>query len=74
MGAEGGRQEPRSEGPRFTVVRSVESAVANSRRNFPLTAPASLRPEVDADAQDVIVGMEEAGGLFDGVVAECGRQ
>jgi len=31
-------------------------------------------PEVDADAHDVIVGTEEAGGLCDGVIAECGRQ
>lgn len=38
------------------------------------TGVAVVGPEVDADAHDVIVGTEEAGGLCDGVVAECGRQ
>jgi len=37
------------------------------------TGVAVVGPEVGADANDVIVGTEEAGGLFDGVVAECGR-
>ena len=38
------------------------------------TGGAVSGPEVDADAHDVIVGTEEAGGLCDGVIAECGRQ
>ena len=37
------------------------------------TGVAVVGPEVGADAHDVIVGTEEAGGRFDGVGAECGR-